>query len=194
MRKKVAIAVVALMLLAGSMYGYYRYHYPLGMEHRCDIMLWFALSEYAEKHGGAFPSGQATPEASISLVHSLDESGYEYAYLLHRRDIPEDVVRQMLKRGQLLDPDTCGWHYVEGLRLDSNPELALFWDKEGLGHNGERLSGGGHIVTFVGLGREHIPESQWDCFLEEQRKLLSEEKVKMQDTKKPEVLNGIPNP
>jgi hypothetical protein len=156
------------------------------MDHRCDKMLWFALQEYAEKHNGAFPAGEATPEASISLVHSLDQDGNEYAYLLHRRDVPEDVVRQMLKRGQLLDPDTCGWNYVEGLRVDSNPRLALFWDKEGLGHNGERLPEGGHIVTFVNSGNEYIPAARWDSFLAEQRDLLAEEEMKTQNHEQPQ--------
>jgi hypothetical protein len=186
MRKKVAIAIVVLIVLAGSLYGLYRYYYPMGGEHRCDKMLSLALREYAEKHGGAFPSGEATPEASISLVHSLDEDGYEYAYLLHRRDVPEDVVRQMLKRGELLGPDTCGWNYVEGLRLDSDPRLALFWDKEGLGHNGERLSEGGHIVTFVGGMSEYIPGERWDSFLEKQHKLLAEENAKTRNNKQPQ--------
>ena len=75
-------------------------------------------------------------------------------------------------------PETCGWNYVEGLRLDSDGGLALFWDKEGLGHNGERLSGGGHIVSFVYGERKHIPAAQWDSFLEEQKKLIAKEKRK----------------
>jgi hypothetical protein len=174
--KKLAIVLVVLGILGAALCARYRNNYPLGSEHRCDSMLWFALFEYAEKHGGAFPSGEATPEASISLVHSLDPSGQEYAYLLHRRDVSTDVVRQLLQRGQLLDANTCGWNYVEGLRKDSNGKLALFWDKEGLGHNGERLSGGGHIVTFVYGNREHIPAAEWDAFLEEQQKLLATEK------------------
>lgn len=171
MKKKLSIALAVLFVLSGSVYGLYRYYYPLGIEHRCDILLWFALQEYAQKHDGAFPTGEATPEASISLIQSLHPSD-EYAYMLHRRDVPIDVVQQILKRGELLGPDTCGWNYVEGLRLDSNPRLALFWDKEGLGHNGERLSGGGHVVTFVSSIREHITAADWDGFLEEQRKLL----------------------
>jgi hypothetical protein len=181
-KKRVAVAVVIILaLLAGSLYGMYRYYYPLGMSHHCDKVLWSALYEYAGQHGGAFPSGEATPEASMSLVHSLDSYGYEYAYVLRRRDVPEDVVREILKRGELLGPDTCGWNYVEGLRVDSNPRLALFWDKEGLGHNGERLSAGGHIVMFVGGISEYIPEAEWDSFLEEQGKLLAEERARIRN-------------
>jgi hypothetical protein len=184
MTKQLGAAIAAvIMLLAGTVYGLYRYYYPLGGEHRCDAALWSVLVQYAEKHGGAFPSGEATPEASISLIHSLDQSGLEYTYLLHRRDVSIDLVRERLQRGQLLDAETCGWNYVEGLRVDSDHKLALFWDKEGLGHSGERLSGGGHIVTFVHGHSEHIPAARWEEFLSEQRVLLDKERQKRKSSK-----------
>jgi hypothetical protein len=56
---------------------------------------------------------------------------------------------------------TCGWNYVEGLRSDDRPDLGIFWDKEGLGHNGERLSDGGHIVMFVSGFSKYIPAEEW---------------------------------
>lgn len=178
-----AVLVVALLFSAGKTYLWWLY--PMGSEHRCDTLLWLVLSEYAEKHGDAFPAGEPTPEASISLVHALDKSGREYASLLHRRDVPVTLVQDMLSRGQLLDASTCGWNYVEGLRVDSSSKLALFWDKEGLGHNGQRLSGGGHIVTFVGGMREHIPAARWEDFLVEQRTLLAEEKARTRNAPQP---------
>ncbi len=176
--KKKALIAVAVALVVGSLffvaYRSYRHRYPFGMGHRCDKGLWFALIEYADAHGGRFPSGEATPEASLSLI------GREYAYLLAHRGTSPEIVAQMLDRGELLDPETCGWNYVEGLRLDSNPKLALFWDKEGLDEMGRRLPKGGHVVSFVGWPYEYVPASRWDSFLEEQRKLLAEEKAKTQ--------------
>jgi hypothetical protein len=169
-RVGIAWTVVGALVVAG--YGLYRYIYPSGMRHCCDIQLHFALRDYAEKHGGAFPAGEATPEASLSLI------GCEYAYVLCGHSRPESVALETLLAGKLLGPDTCGWNYAEGLRTDSNGRLALFWDKEGLGHDGERLSGGGHIVTFVNGNREHIPGAEWDRFIEEQQKLLAEERLK----------------
>ena len=59
----------------------------------------------------------------------------------------------------------------KGLRKDDDPRLALFWDKVGLGHNGEQLRDGGHWVCFVGSEIEHIPEAQWEAFLAEQVRL-----------------------
>ncbi len=174
MVRKTVIGVTVIAVLVGSVYGfcrcYYRYNYPFGMYHRCDKQLWSALRMYAEAHGGNFPSGQATPEASLSLL------GRQFAYLLPRRDVAQDVVEQMLNRGELLDPDTCGWNYVEGLRVDSNPKLALFWDKEGLDEMGGRLSDGGHLVSTVGGWSEYVPASRWNTFLNEQQKLLAEER------------------
>jgi len=54
--------------------------------------------------------------------------------------------------------------------------LALFWDKEGLGHNGQRLSQGGHIVMFVSGFTEYIPATEWDKFLAEQKVLFANRK------------------
>ena len=68
------------------------------------------------------------------------------AAILRGKTVSESQVVPRLEAGQLLSPELCGWHYVEGLRRDSDRRLALFWDKVGLGHNGEILAGGGHIV------------------------------------------------
>ena len=98
---------------------------------------------------------------------------YTNADVLRSKTVALEVVQATLDRGERLGPDTCGWHYVEGLRKDDDHRLALFWDKLGLGHNGERLPGG-HWVCFVRLGIEYVPQSQWEAFLVEQELLRSE--------------------
>jgi hypothetical protein len=130
----------------------------------------FALLDYAERHGGWFPKGEATPEASLSLLHR-DAPEQVDANLLRGKTVPESAVRARLEAGELLTPETCGWHYVEGLRKGDDHRLALFWDKVGLGHNGERLAKGGHWVCFVSLSIEYVPESQWEAFRSEQDRL-----------------------
>lgn len=183
----IAIAILIAAILGKPALEYYqKYQYPYGAEHRCDKAVYLALYTYAEKHGKAFPSGEATPEASISLIHTLEEHSPYASQLLHRRDVPKELLDQIFQRGELPGPDTCGWNYVEGLRLDSNPELALFWDKEGLSEVGMRLSGGGHMVTFVSGNSEQIPESQWADFMANQKKLLADEKAKRQPLQRPE--------
>jgi hypothetical protein len=57
------------------------------------------------------------------------------------------------------------------LRKDDDPRLALFWDKVGLGHNGERLPAGGHFVCRVNGEIEYVAGDRWSEFLTEQEQL-----------------------
>ncbi|MFN0197454.1 MAG: hypothetical protein ACKVT0_11975 [Planctomycetaceae bacterium] len=158
--------VILLMIVSG--FAYFKYRYPYGWSHCCDKQLASALSQYADIHDGWFPRGEATPEASFSLLYRMDPN---YLHALRGKTVPEEALRARLNAGELLTPQTCGWHYVEGLRSDDSPELALFWDKVGLGHNGERLPERSHYVTFVNGTVEYIPGTDWDQFLKEQNEL-----------------------
>ena len=168
------IAIVMLLGVAGSYFAYYRHLYPYGQSHCCDKQLYSVLAMYAHAHDGDFPSGEATPEASLSLIQGTD--GHDCAYLLCGKSGSAAVVKNILDDGKLLGPDTCGWNYVEGLRSNDDSRLALFWDKEGLAHNGMRLDAGGHIVMFVDGFTEYIPAAEWDQFLAEQRLLFAKRK------------------
>jgi hypothetical protein len=136
------------------------------------LVLYQALEGYAATHGDAFPAGKATPEASLSLLYRSDPTNT--AELLRGKSVPVAVVQEILDRGELLWPGSCGWHYVEGLRPDDDPRLAVFWDKAGLDHFGRRLAGGGHTVMFVDGQRKYIPEAEWPPFRDGQNKLLEE--------------------
>jgi hypothetical protein len=161
------------LLVAAAWVSYSRWVYPYGWSHSCDKQLKGALEEYANDHGGVFPAGESTPEASLSILYPT----YANEWVLQGKTVPLEEVKAILENGGRLGPDSCGWHYVEGLRMDDNPRLALFWDKVGLGHNGERLEKAGHIVSFVGAGRnEYIEGAMWEDFLLEQEKLLNERK------------------
>jgi hypothetical protein len=148
--------------------GWWRYEFPCGWSHACDKQLLAALQDYAETHDGWFPSGETTPEASLSLLFNGNRFVPDCAYLLAGKRLVEKDVQAVLDRGDRLGPDTCGWNYVEGLRKDDDYRLALFWDKEGLNHNGGRLSGGGHVVMFVSGISRHVLAFEWNGFLEEQ--------------------------
>jgi hypothetical protein len=163
------LSVPAFLAIVMAGYAWYAYEFPYGESHCCDVGLWFGLREYAEKHNGRFPAGQATPEASLSLLYG--ENAWGDPKLLRGKTVPESVVREILERGELLGPDTCGWHYVEGLTLADDPRLALFWDKAGLGHIGQRLPNGDRIVCLIRNCHEYIPGEKWADFLQEQEKL-----------------------
>jgi hypothetical protein len=173
-RRRVALFIALLIpsVLAGGGWLCYRWTFPYGWSHCCDKQLMLALRFYADEHGGAYPTGEATPEASLSLLYPK----YTGEYLLQGKMVPVDAVRQILESGNRLGPDTCGWHYVDGLTLDDDSRLALFWDKAGLGHNGQRLFDGGRTVFFVKGGPEYIEGAKWKAFLEEQKTLLASRK------------------
>ncbi|HUR53819.1 MAG TPA: hypothetical protein VMZ71_06790 [Gemmataceae bacterium] len=169
-RKRIAAAVAVVAVFAASAFAYHRHRYPYGWSHCCDKQLAFALLDYADRHGGWFPKGEASPEASLSLLHRTDPVSGN-ANLLRGKTVPEAAVRARLAAGELLTPESCGWHYVEGLRKDDDPRLALFWDKVGLGHRGERMSDGGHFVGLVNGSITYVPGDKWAAFLAEQEQL-----------------------
>jgi hypothetical protein len=169
---RIALAALGILgCLIGGCYAWRKHEYPYGWSHVCDKQLFMALQDYAETHGGWFPAGESSPEASLSLLYKGNRFVPECAYLLAGKRLAEKGVQAVLDRGERLGPDTCGWNYVEGLRSDDDDRLALFWDKEGLNHNGGRLSGGGHVVIFMHCRNEHINAKDWPDFLSRQEEL-----------------------
>jgi hypothetical protein len=175
--KRLGMVVLAIAVLVGSPLGYHHFiwwprAYPYGWSHSCDKQLYFALQTYAETNASFFPAGEASPEASLSLLARPPHN--VHAEILRGKTIPKDVVEAKLNRGELLDPTTCGWHYAEGSRNDDDSQIALFWDKAGLNHNGMRLADGGHSVARINGSIERIAGKDWQAFLEEQKRLIDE--------------------
>ena len=165
--KKILLSIaIVVTVIIGAGYGCWRYTFPYGWSHSCDKQVMFALHCYADAHGGWYPRGEESPEASLSLLYP--DLGAEP---LRGKTVPSNVVDERLKQGLRLTPETCGWHYVEGLRSDDDSNLALFWDKIGLGHNGERLPKGDHTVFFVNGIHEYISGDEWEAFIADQEKL-----------------------
>lgn len=150
-----------------------RWEYPYGRNDyftpACQTCLWDDLCVYAELHEGRLPAGGPTPEASLGLLFGRVASPAE----LGGKTIPHDVVIDTMKRDGRLGPDSCGWHYVEGLTLNDDRRLAVLWDKvSGLGPFGCRTAGGGRTVIFIGGEEKVVPDAEWDSFLAEQDRLL----------------------
>jgi len=175
----VLVILFGVAVLTG--WGWYSYAFPYGWSHCCSIGLSLDLHMYAEDHNGHFPSGMATPEASLGLLY---DGTNDYMFdLLRGKTVPIKVTRAALKNGRL-GPESCGWHYVEGLTESDDPQIAIVWDKIGLGHNGERLKNGAHEVIFVDGSRKFIPATGWSGFLERQKRLLA--------NRDPQEIKGIP--
>jgi hypothetical protein len=161
--------VVAALVCAG--FWLYSSRYPYGYSHSCIKAFIFALEQYADDHDGRYPAEQDSPEASLSMLH---RPPYDLnAEALRGKTVPVEVIGPILDRGGLLGPDTCGWHYVEGLTQNDDRRLALLWDKVGLGHFGERYRSGSREVLFVGGDIRSLSAAEWPAFLEEQQRLLA---------------------
>jgi hypothetical protein len=170
MSQKRALCIFGIVAaLTCGPWAWYRWTFPYGYSHCCDSCLKFALDAYADKHGGVYPAGQATPEASLSLLFPKLAG----AELLRGKTVPVEKVAKILTSGELLDEESCGWHYVEGLTQRDDRRLAIFWDKVGLGHHGQRLPHGGHTVVFLDGQRRVVSADEWPQFLEEQARLMA---------------------
>ena len=164
------VAVFSVLLIGAYAYQVWRFRqqYPFGLTHSCDKLLASDLQSYATRHDGWFPRGEASPEASLSLLYRDDPNTLS---TLPGKTVPEATVRAILESGGLLGPSTCGWHYVEGLRSDDDEQLGLFWDKVGMNHNGGLLPEGGHYVCRVNGFIDYVRGEEWAAFLLEQAKL-----------------------
>jgi len=132
----------------------------------------FSLEQYATEHADHYPTGESSPEASLSL---LCQSNYLYldANTIRGMTVSENTVRKVLDAGGLLGSDTCGWYYTDGLTRADDPQIALLYCKQALGHNGEKTKDGGRQVVFVGGEIKWISGDKWPDFLAEQKELLS---------------------
>ncbi|MCX7421383.1 MAG: hypothetical protein NT013_17820 [Planctomycetia bacterium] len=170
----VAICGVSVVLIFACGWAYLRHLYPYGYGHSCDKQLMAEMLNYADLHEGWFPKAKAGgPAASLTLLHR--DNPNVGAEILRGKTAPYDVVQAKLDRGEyLMEKDVGCWEYVEGLHKNDDGRLALFWDKLGLGHSGERQTPPEHIVWFVSGSKESITEDQWPQFLAEQERLRAE--------------------
>lgn len=162
-----SLAAIGVLMAGGAIH--YKAKFPYGQSHCCINQMSGALEQYAEENGGKYPTGGATPKASLTLLY---KSNYIDAYVLRGMTLPERTVQSILDSGRVLGPDSCGWHYVPGLTRADDSGLALLWCKDALGHNGDRTRDGGRQVVFVGRGIEWIPGDRWRAFLNDQKTLV----------------------
>src|SRR5690242_15980777 len=163
---KVLLVLVACFIIVRIGYrAWYRHEYPYGSSHACSKGLGLALRFYAGDHEDWLPHGEAAPETSLSLLYQNDESA---TWFLGGKNIPTKVVEAELIRDGLLKPESCGWHYIEGLKESDDPQVVVAWDKtRGLDHNGKRRSGLEHEVVLLDGSTQYIPTAKWSQFLTE---------------------------
>lgn len=76
LQKKYLVPVGILAAIFGFARYWYHQNYPYGWSHCCETQLSFALRDYADRHGGKFPHGGSSPEASLGLLYPRDANAY----------------------------------------------------------------------------------------------------------------------
>lgn len=163
----VLAVISALLVTVFFTFQWFRPHYPYGWSHACDKVLMLALARYSQDHDGAYPTGDETPEACLGQLYPK----YAAAEVLCGKTVPAEITQQHLAAGNLLTPETCGWHYIPGQKATDDPQLALFWDKARLGHNGEQHADGSTAVFSVDGTIRYVAAKDWDQFREQQDQL-----------------------
>lgn len=183
----ISLSVLGVFVLFGfGARAWYRTAYPYGNSHSCSKAVGLALRMYAQDNGNWFPHGGRTPEESLSFVCTNNDD-YGARTLLGGKHVPQSVVDTALKNNGVLSPVSCGWHYIEGLREDDNPELAVAWDKKvGLNHNG-RLTKDLQCEVILLVGSTlHMSKKDWPAFCAKQKELLAKT-IASRDLKDPPI-------
>jgi hypothetical protein len=158
--------------------------YPYGKTHACSKNLGLVLRLNAEDHDGWLPYGEATPEESLGKLANEDPSCIP---LLGGKNVPPEKVKAALEPGGHFSAQTCGWHYIEGLRVDENLQIAVAWDKTvGLNHFGERDSAIMHEIIRLDGTTAYISKKQWPEFMSMEKKVL-EEIIAKRETNAPKI-------
>lgn len=163
------IAYVVIGAASIGLWAYYRSVFPYSSLHKCNRCLAMTLGVYAEDHGGKFPNAVGSA-ASLSLLYGV---GADPSLLAGKGISDEDAERCFQENGKLTE-EFCNWHYVPGLTLASDPGLALFWEKTGLMHNGQRGKEPAYEVCLVDGSAISVRKSQWPAFLAKQKELRKE--------------------
>jgi hypothetical protein len=167
-------ALVLIVTFVAAVVGWWKWSFPYGHSHSCSKGLGVTLRIFANDHEGWYPYGGRTPEESLSLICTNGDP-YHLKSLLRGKHLPQSVVDDALNRHGVLSPESCGWHYVEGLREDDNPNLAVAWDRvTGLDHNGRRRSDLQHEILRLDGSSGFISKGRWSAFIEEQQMLIAE--------------------
>ncbi|QJE94982.1 hypothetical protein [Luteolibacter luteus] len=117
--------------------------------------------------------GKTPPRRSQKLVTEYQVPESVWGQLAGKAFTDEQALECVRKHGRLTE-EFCSWHLVQGLRSDSSPGLALFWDKTGLSHNGHRTDPPNYEVSFLDASHRSIPASKWPDFLKQQEELREE--------------------
>lgn len=171
MLKLIKISIIGLTivtLLIAGVVGVYSYYYPYGIRTACLPNMSMALFVYATDHKGRFPFGEPTPLRSLSLVQTY--VGYK-GHLAGLSGNVKETIR-ILNENKALTEKESSWIYVEGLRADDDPAIAVLWERTGgINGRGKRTQPGSHAVAYVNGAMAVIQANDWEEFVKNQQDL-----------------------
>ena len=143
----------------------------------CMQILGTSLRVYASDHDGAFPTHtNGYGEALLLLLGPTDYAGG--SAILTGPGFSGKIFDEALATGGRVPESECGRVYVQGLKENSNPEIAVVWDKlpsPGGDHSHltlRLLRAPLREVCLVDGSMIRVLESQWEQFSKNQIELL----------------------
>lgn len=170
-----ALSVGLVSMLGGVIWWHWFLH-P-GHQH-CIKGAMFVLSSYEERHNGKYPSSpKGWGDALLELASSPED--VEWIPLFVGVDDDGSRLIEALRTGKDVDEAACTRIYVQGLSKDSDPAIAILFDRYA-------VKGGDHFrdapgqarlreVITLGWSMWHIKEPDWPAFVSQQRELLLKE-------------------
>lgn len=144
--------------------------YPFGYRNCCLPCMMHLLSQYADDHANWYPRSGNT---AVDCLRELYPK-YTLAEVSILAGISGNIkeTRDSVKGGRPLTGDISSWVYFPGFRSDDG-HVAVIWEsKPGITMNGHSCDG--HAVGFADGAYEQIASKDWDSFVAEQKRLMSE--------------------
>jgi hypothetical protein len=165
---KPALAIVVLCAIAAvCIKAEWGHIYPHGRKPGVLRLMDGTLWQYAHEHDGWFPRSEKGPYAALTLLYP-----YSDAWTLCGLSGKSQALQDALTQGRDIDESLTSWRYVQGLRTNDPPNLAILWESEaGISDDGRRNGYGSRAVLFLNGGITNIPNSEWDRFIDDQASL-----------------------
>src|SRR6266853_374311 len=156
-RLKCLIAVGIVVIACGVILIIYSWMYPFGRRGSSHQYMAAALRFYAIEHEERFPYSVDGALVALSKLYPV----YATAEALAGYSGKISEAQFFLQHGVPLTGTACSWHYVQGLDLNSNPNIALLWETQfGIIAFGQRDSHRRRVVVFVSGMHEYIQETE----------------------------------
>ena len=168
--------IVGIILCAALAIFVYRGIFPPSHKH-CIKQATIIFLEYANDNKGRFPESDRGWGDALLKLGKLEDRAKWIPYIVGVDDDGTRLVEAMAN-GTNVDETHCTRIYVQGLRENSNPELALLFDRDsepGGDHFRCRFKDPIRELITVSGSHKIINNQDWASHIQTQRELLQKE-------------------